>query len=202
MQKLPTTMTTEEQLLLEGLKKGQTKSFDALFHKYYQCMVNQAYLRIGDISDSEDMVQDIFVALWQKRDSVSITSNLAGYLMTAVKYKVYRYIDRQRLKSNFLPENEPISFETGDVLAFEELYEQLSLALEKLPAKEKEIFTLSRFHFMKTDEISEKLKLAPQTVHNKMHFVLKFLRAELKHYFFATLLISVSIFLFLKDFHS
>lgn len=177
-------MNSAEKQLLESIKKGDKKAFGYLFERFYPVMVEQAYARIHDLQAAEDLVQEIFVDYWQKRRELQIKSNLAGYFLTAVRYKVYRYIDRQRLVTPLSEDHDKHYFEKGDILAFEELFEQLQILVDKLPAKEKEVFLLSRFEHLKISEIAEKLNIAPQTVNNRMSQALKFLRTELKHYLF------------------
>ncbi len=177
-------MDSAEKQLLDNIKEGNKEAFTFLFERYYPLMVENAYARIHDMKASEDLVQEIFVEYWQKKSSIEIKTNIRAYLMTAVKYKIFRYIDRQRLSSPLLAEHESHYFEKGEILAFEELYEQLQIVLEQLPGKVKEVFIMSRFEHLKISEIADKLNIAPQTVNNRMSQALKFLRAELKQYLF------------------
>ncbi|WP_114750448.1 RNA polymerase sigma factor [Pleomorphovibrio marinus] len=186
-------MNSADIQLLEKIKRGESKAFEYLFEKNYKPMVAKAYSKLKDLSTSEDLVQEIFAELWHNRKHLDVTSNLSGYLMTAVKYKVFRHIDRQRLICQLLPEHDSKHFINGDILAFEELYGQLQVMIEKLPQKEKEVFVLSRFQYLNIAEIAGKLHLAPQTVHNRMHQALKFLRAELRHYLLNVFIIVFSV---------
>ncbi|MCH7410437.1 RNA polymerase sigma-70 factor [Belliella sp. DSM 111904] len=175
-------MEFSDESLFLLIKKGDVKSFEKLFDKYYNQLVTQAFARVENWNVSEDIVQDIFIDLWQKKEKINIQSSLKGYLLSSVKYKVYRHIDQARITDS-LKEHHDLSYAiTGDILTFEELYEELNHLLDKLPLKEQEVFRLSRFQQLTTMEIAEKLNLAPQTVHNKMYQTLRFLRAELKHH--------------------
>ncbi|MFD2034033.1 RNA polymerase sigma factor [Belliella marina] len=177
-------MDFPDDSLLHQIKKGDSKAFETLFDRYYKLLATQAYARIEDWDKSEDIVQDIFADIWLKRAKLNIQSSLRGYLLSAVKYKVYRHIDQSRLTDSLQGHHDINQSISGDILAFEELYEELNHLLDSLPSKEQEVFRLSRFHQLSTEEIANKLNIAPQTVHNKMHQTLRFLRSELKHHLF------------------
>jgi RNA polymerase sigma factor (sigma-70 family) len=108
-----------------------------------------------------------------------------AYLLTAVKYQVYRVIDR-RQRSCDLETSGLIDqmMDETDILSFEEIYHRIEVVVEKLPPRQREIFKLSRFGHLSAQEIAEKLQLSPQTVHNKIHQSLTFIKAELKHFIF------------------
>lgn len=180
-------MLDSDRELLSRIAMDDVQAFQKLYHKYWDPMVKQSYAHLQDMSASEDLVQDIFLYVWNKRKSIAIQSSVKAYLLTAVKYQVYRIIDQRRnsfgIESvDHLKEQESQS----DVLSFEEVYSRIEVVIEKLPPRQREIFKLSRFGQMSTKEIADKLHLAPQTVNNKIHQSLNFLKAELKHFIFST----------------
>ncbi|MEX2514362.1 MAG: sigma factor-like helix-turn-helix DNA-binding protein [Cyclobacteriaceae bacterium] len=132
--------------------------------------------------------------IWTKRRSLTIQKNLKIYLLTAVKYKVYRIIYKRKLTCHLSNlEDGVVRTDLPKILEFEELYQKIEVAVEKLPASQKEAFKLSRINQLSTLEIARKLNIAPQTVHNKIHLSLLFIRAELKHYLLWLSLIILSI---------
>lgn len=178
-------MLDSDKELLSLIALDDVQAFQKLYHRYWDQLIKQAYVRLGDMSTCEDLVQDIFVDIWNKRKTISVHSSVKAYLLTAVKYQVYRVIDRRQqscdLESSGLIDH---MTDDSDVLSFEEIYHRIEVVVEKLPPRQREIFKLSRFGQLSAQEIAEKLQLAPQTVHNKIHQSLTFIKAELKHFIF------------------
>ncbi|EPR71528.1 RNA polymerase sigma factor [Cyclobacterium qasimii] len=176
-------MNNADILLLKGMAKGNVKAFEAIYNKYWDLLVRQAYAKLGDSSEAEDLVQDIFLTIWNNRKELTVQKNLKVYLLTAVKYKVYKVIyKRKELCDISLIDEVLVQSEVPRILEFEELYEKIEVAIDKLPAGQKETFKLSRYQQLSTKEIAAQLQIAPQTVHNKIHLSLLFIRAEIKNY--------------------
>lgn len=179
------TMKDPDILLLKSMAEGNEKAFDAIYNKYWDLLVRQAYAKLGVSSDAEDLVQDIFLMIWNKRQSLVIQKNLKVYLLTAVKYKVFKVIYKRKILCD-ISEFEAVLAHSDmpKILEFEELYEKIEVAIDKLPESQKETFKLSRHNQLTTKEIASRLQIAPQTVHNKIHLSLLFIRAEIKNYLF------------------
>jgi RNA polymerase sigma-70 factor (ECF subfamily) len=178
-------MKDSDVLLLKAMALGNVKAFEAIYNKYWELLVRQAYAKLGDSSEAEDLVQDIFLTLWNNRKSIAIQKDLKVYLLTAVKYKVYRVIYKRKVLCDIAGLDEvQLKSETPRILEFEELYEKIEVAIDKLPKGQRETFKLSRINQLSTTEIASKLQIAPQTVHNKIHLSLLFIRTEIKNYLF------------------
>jgi RNA polymerase sigma-70 factor (family 1) len=154
--------------------------FDQVFKEYWELMYQSAYRKIGDQAIVEDLIQEIFVDIWNRRHSLEIKSGIKAYLLTAVKYQVMKYFDEQA-KSRSLKTDELPGYYEEDIFAFEELYSQIEQAVDSLPPRAGLIFRMNRLEGYSVDEVAEKLKLSPQTVHNQLSKSLKIMRGELKH---------------------
>ncbi|MBN7811819.1 sigma-70 family RNA polymerase sigma factor [Algoriphagus sp. H41] len=154
--------------------------FEEVFKDYWELMYQSAFRKIRDQAIVEDLIQEIFVDLWNRRDSVQIRSGIKAYLLTAVKYQVMRHIDEQT-KSRRLDTDDQQAYYEEDIFAFEELYSQIEVAVDALPPRAALIFRLNRLEGYTVDEVAEKLKISPQTVHNQLSKSLKLMRGELKH---------------------
>lgn len=144
-------------------------------------MYQSAYSKIGDQSIVEDILQEIFIDIWQRRDSLEIKSGIKAYLLTAVKYQVMKHFDelaKVRANSSTIVAE---SFYEENVFGFEELYHEIEIAVEVLPPRAQLVFRMSRLEGYSVDEIADKLKISPQTVHNQLSKSLKIMRGELKH---------------------
>ena len=144
-------------------------------------MYQSAYSKIGDQSIVEDILQEIFIDIWQRRASLEIKSGIKGYLLTAVKYQVMKHFDELAKSRANRTDSLPESFYEEDVFGFDELYKEIEIAVEMLPARSQLVFRMSRLEGYSVDEIADQLKISPQTVHNQLSKSLKILRGELKH---------------------
>ncbi len=155
--------------------------FEQIFKDNWELMYQSAYSKIGDQSIVEDILQEIFIDIWQRRETLVILSGIKSYLLTAVKYQVMKYFDElAKIRANSastLPE----SFYEDDMFGFEELCQEIEIAVEMLPPRSQLVFRMSRLEGYSADEIAEKLKISPQTVHNQLSKSLKIIRGELKH---------------------
>ncbi|WP_246535426.1 RNA polymerase sigma-70 factor [Litoribacter ruber] len=158
------------------------KQFNLLFEEHWQLLYKAAYSRIPDQVVVEDIVQDIFIDIWNRRHQISINTSIRAYLLTAVKYRVLKYLD-QNSHHYFVDvyEMEIEGKKEDFAFSMDELYTQLEVALGKLPEKSRLIFKMNRIEGYSASEIAEKLDLAPQTVQNQLSRSLKVVRGELSH---------------------
>ena len=154
--------------------------FEQVFKDHWELMYQSAYRKIPDQNVVEDILQEIFIDIWQRRESLEIKMSIKGYLMTAVKYQVMKHFDSIE-KNKVIAISELPEIYEEEVLEFDELFEQIEMAMDALPPKSKLIFKLSRIEGYSVEEIASKLNLSQQTVHNQISKSLKIMRGELKH---------------------
>jgi RNA polymerase sigma-70 factor (ECF subfamily) len=136
--------------------------------------------------DAENIVQDIFVMLWEKREVLEIKVSLAPWLFTLVKNRCLDFLRHETAGKEFAKEYEAkrIALEQLDY-AFssdEELEEILATAINSLPERCRKIFIKSRVEGKKYKEIAAELEISINTVENQMSIALKKLRISLKDY--------------------
>jgi len=177
-------MQDSDKSLLRLIALDDRKAFKTLYDRYWDVLIKHAYARLLDESEAEDLVQDIFLDIWKNRKVLNIQHVVRNYLFTAVKYKVFRVLDQKYTTCELSDDMEfDIQLENASqILEFEELYQRIEVIVDSLPERQKVIFKLSRYNHLSTKEIAVKLHLAPQTVHNRIHQSLVYLRAELKHF--------------------
>ncbi|MFC4873543.1 sigma-70 family RNA polymerase sigma factor [Negadavirga shengliensis] len=158
------------------------RQFKQIFEEYWDIMYVAAYSRIPNQEIVEDILQEIFVDIWQRRKSIVIRSTLKAYLLTAVKYKVLKHIDAsRRLVFESIGETN-LEAAREQPLALEDIYDQLEIVLSRLPEKQRLIFKMGRLEGFSAEEIAQALGLSTQTVHNHLSKSTKLVRAELKHF--------------------
>lgn len=184
----PLSATVNEKLLLERFISGDEQAFESLFKKYYQLLLKVAKFVIDDSEQSEELVQDVFVNVWEKRTNVNPEASFKNYMITAVRNRCYNHIKAKK-KTHSIDDDETWQEElvadsrTESRVNFNEMQRAIEAAIDKLPEQCKIIFQLSRYEGMSYKEIAEALDLAPKTVENQVGRALKILRVKLKDYF-------------------
>ena len=177
-----------DEKVLMLLKEGHENAFDCLYIRYRNKLVSIANSRIRSREQAEEIVQDVFVDIWQKRETLTIHYTFYAYVFAAVKYKILDYISRLKVKDRYLEEMGKFSEAALNVtelqVDFNELDYHLNRSIGDLPEKCREVFKLSRFENYTVNEIAEKLNVSPDTAKYHIAHALKKLRASLRHLYF------------------
>lgn len=171
-------------LLIDRMKEGDRRAFSALFERYWQKLVDYAYQRLQSAEDAEEIVQDIFISLYQRRSELKIESSVGVYLFSAARYRVYNKY-RQRLqerKAARIVNIQPIQTQVGELYLpeYKELETHLQQAIHALPEQCRRVFLLSREEQLSNRSIAERLGISITTVEKHMGRALRILRAHLK----------------------
>lgn len=171
-----------DKLILEHLKNSNQGVFELVFNYYYSGLVVFADQIIKDTPVSEDIVQSVFMKLWETRHSLEIRS-FRSYFIQCVKNSSIDHLRSQEVKNKYSQQidNTQVNLQE-DLWTKTELDELIHSAIDKLPPRCREIFRMSRIENLKTAEIAEKLKLSGRTVETQISKALKILRVELADY--------------------
>ena len=179
-------MKTSEQIsdheLLADLKKGSESGLDGLFRKYYVELCRVSVRIVTSESTAEDIVQEVFLSMWQKRKTLPVMDSVIAYLRRSVRNRSLNYLrDQKRIPSG--DGEMPVMSSSADVasapLELEELQQKVKKAIDSLPERCRLVYVLSRFEDLSHKEIGEKMNISPKTVENQMSRAYKFLRAIL-----------------------
>jgi len=183
-----------ELQLLVRLKEDCEKSYSILFHKYYKDLVLFAGNILHDKFTCEDIVQNVFLKIWNDRHTLFIETSLKSYLLRAVRNSCLDELRHQKVINNYESNvlKNTNSYETENYILYSDLHEKLINAIKKLPEKHREVFELSRFEDLKYKEIAQQLNISERTVEDRMSKALMQLRTNLKDF-----LITVYIFFLL-----
>ena len=185
--------SSEDIHALIGLvKNSDRKAFKELFDFFWEPLSVYAYSILDDKDAAKDLIQDLWITIWQKRRDL-IISNFKAYIYTALRNKCYSYLRDQkftRLQEETLTKLEQIENASADEDLFERMRALLSKSIQELPPKCKEIFELSRINGFSNDEISSILGISKKTVENNITKALNKLRNDYGnlHYLIAILL--------------
>ena len=186
----------DHKTTLEALRKSDRQVFDALFRAYYEPLCNYACSMLkGDMDTAEDIVQDRFFKLWEKRESLEINYSIKSYLYKMVYNACLNRIRSEKVQNQYKQYNVTY-IEANPVMAIDttfDMQENIKKAIAELPKQCRVVFELNRFEELKYREIAEQLDISIKTVENQMGKALRVLREKLVDYI--TILI---MFLFLK----
>lgn len=167
-------------------EKLNLNNIEGLFKSHYKALCNTANRIIKDRDAAEDIVQDVFIKLWNKREEIAIDSSIKGYLFKSIANASLNYLESNKIsKYKVEIENAPPSVfatDESNSMISEELSKRLEMAIEALPPKCKAIFVLSRFEEMKYQEIALHLDISIKTVENQMGIALEKIRKSMAPY--------------------
>ncbi len=169
-----------------ALQNNNHKVFDQLFMDYYVNLCRFAYTYLKDREASEEIVQEIFISLWEYRESININTSIRAYLYTSVKNRSLNYLRNEKTRIGH--ENEFASEQVSKVnelinfCEHEELHTLINDSINDLPKQCRNIFNLSRNEGLTYNDIAHQLNLSPKTVENQMGIALKKLRSKLAPY--------------------
>mgnify|MGYP001795280805 CR=1 FL=1 len=178
---LLSTEYASDQELIKLLKKDDARALDQVFNRYWETLFRLAENVLLDENASKDIVQEIFINLWERRHQVTI-DNLRAYLTQAVKYQVATYLRRGKFTDRHQEQLASLAFanQTEEIVHFNELEKNILDLLTNLPERCREVFYLSRFQGLNNREIAEQLNISIRTVETQISKALKFLRIKLK----------------------
>ena len=107
----------DEKELLDELRKGNEKAFVSLYDMYWEKLYYSCYQRIRLKEESEDIIHELFLELWNRRSVLEIRTTFSVYIFTALKYKIYRFIDSRNSRGKYVErmgEEEPASLEKAE----------------------------------------------------------------------------------------
>lgn len=171
--------------LLELLKQSDHGAFTELYYRYWQKLFYKAGKKLNDLSEAENIVQDIFLDIWQRRTQLEVTGELAHYLALALKYRIINYQARLHYKTAHAahlsqqPHNERT---TEEWLAHSELNRRMANLVSGLPEKCQLAFRL-REEGLSQKEIAREMGVSENTVETHIGRALKALRTGIANFF-------------------
>lgn len=172
-----------ESRIIQLLQKGEAAAFEQVFKTHFKNLHGYAYTILQDEIAAEEMVQNVFCKIWEKKDLLNAETSIKAYLYRAVHNESLNYLKHQKVKAAYqmyavqhIDTNES---NAARKLMLSELEHKLHKALNELPQQCRIIFQMSRFQDMKYQEIANELNLSVKTVENQMGKALKILRTKL-----------------------
>jgi RNA polymerase sigma-70 factor (ECF subfamily) len=165
-------------------RENETAFMEAVFRRYYTPLGRTVNRMVNDQQATEDIVQDVFLKIWNNRKDLSFTFSIKSYLYRAAINAALNYLEKNKrtvgLETEYYPE--PTAEGVEDQLHFQEVESRVQEAIETLPPACKTIFVLSRYEEMSYREIADSLQISVKTVENQMGKALRQMRQYLSAY--------------------
>ena len=179
---MPRTLDNES-VLLQQMIEGDTAAFKEIY-EFYQGIVYAFAFRLTKTKDlAEDVVQEVFAKIWEKREQIKIDKNFGGYIRQTARNHIYNTWSRAAHDKVMLEKMgrhlQQLQTLTPDELAFRELGRMYQDAVSKLPARQKEIFQLRREQELSFEQIATRLGISKNTVKNQMVSALRSIRKDI-----------------------
>jgi RNA polymerase sigma-70 factor (ECF subfamily) len=172
-----------DKALLEQAKIGDHAAFGQLFDKYWEDLFRMAYKRLRSKEGAEDIVQDVFLSLWNNIQQVEIEGSLGAYLFISLRNKIFNYYEKQSVRLKYLLRQPFNPVQSEDLICSninsKELRQVVAAEVGRMPPKMKEIYLLSREQHLPVSDIAAMLSIAPQTVKNQLNQALDRIRVSL-----------------------
>lgn len=186
--------------IISQISVGNEKVFEQLFKNHYASLCGYAVKYVWDLDQAEEIVQDLFYNLWDKKSTLTINTSIEAYLFRAVRNACLNYLKHQKVKRQHASDviHSQSSEGKGNENPVEtlELQDKIDKAIDSLPPERQKIFKLSRYEGLKYKEIADRLGISIKTVEVQMGKALKTLRENLTDYLVVFILIVVEIILF------
>ncbi|MHA4893580.1 RNA polymerase sigma factor [Pedobacter sp. PWIIR3] len=168
--------------LLELLKFGDHAAFEEIYKRYWGIIFCHARKMLSSDEEAKDLLQDLFVNLWQKSADLNIQGSLSAYLYGSVRYKVFNLFDKRKVREKHIQSLgtflEHAECTTDNTVRENELSRLIEREIAVLPAKMREVFELSRKSHLSYQQISRQMKISDQTVKKQIYNAVKILRLK------------------------
>ncbi|MEC3966078.1 RNA polymerase sigma-70 factor [Flagellimonas halotolerans] len=177
--KHPHTNEAQQELAVR-VKASDRNAFNSLFSMLWEPMYVYAASLVMNDSLAKDLVQDIWIDYWQRRETVEV-NHIKSYLFKAIRYKCYNTLRDTKFNKTQIEAANSIYIAPEMELEEDlmELTERIDVSMADLPQRCQEVFRLSRIHNISNKEIAERLNISHRSVENQISFALRRLRKDL-----------------------
>lgn len=179
---MPINSDFDENKILYDLSMGNEQAFTKLYNKYKNIVYSSALKITKSKTLSEEVVQDVFLILWQKKDELKDISDFESYLFVSGRNHIFNMIKKMAKEEDFKKKfgsSDFSSYATDSLLEDEQYTLLLNQILLKLPAQQQKIYQMARVEGLSHQKIAEILDISPLTVKKHMAQALKFIRIQL-----------------------
>lgn len=180
---MPAPSSLSDQELVVQLRRGSVAAYTEIFERFQPLLYIYARKIVKDRDEASDIVQEVFLYLWDKRAEIVFEGSVLSYLYSAVRYKFFNLLDKNKVRKDYAISLQRFMLagttQTDDLLREREMMRIIEEQINLLPPKLKIAYELSRKANMPTDQIAELLGVAEKTVQNQVSLAIKQLKLKL-----------------------
>lgn len=197
---IPGVIIDTDAKLLEQIAAGDNRAFTTLYRRYWEGLFVTAAKALRSKEEAADVVQDVFLSLWNRRKGINVQGSLAAYLHTSVRYKCIHYIEKNINRRDYLELLTEVAVNTSPLdpevsLQVKELQEAIDKTISKMPTKMQEVYKLSRQQHLSHKEIADSMSISVETVKKHIQHALSLIRTDLPS---GTYVLASAIFFYLS----
>jgi RNA polymerase sigma-70 factor (family 1) len=185
---MDTESNISDNLLVIQIRNDSRDAFRLLYNRYNKKIYYFSLRNLGNTEDAEELVQSVFVSIWEHRKSLDERMSVKNYIYRSAVNYIYNYLKRKAVRARFI-ESELIkddnqSNQTWDQVLLHDLEKSVNQILETLPPQQQKIFKMSRFEGLSHEKIAKELDLSVRTVENQIYRALGVIKSKLKESIF------------------
>lgn len=178
----PIPLNASETTIIQQLIAGDNTAFESIFREHYPILVGFAGKFVEEHAVAEELVQELFVQIWEKRENLHLSGSLKSYLFTSVRNSALNHLKHLKVRKgyqDYMVARETPQGEKNPIEAAE-LASRIDQAVKSLPERCREVFVLSRQEGLTYGEIADRMEISKKTVEVQMGKALRNLRSHLK----------------------
>jgi len=173
----------QDKQVVEQIKEGSKEAFHLLFDEFGPKIHAFALSYLKNESDAEELLQDVFLKLWEVRESLDSSKNLKSFLFKICINLIYDFIRRKNIEQAYLDysgrNNPSIGNNTWHEVIYNDMFSNLQQLIATMPEQRQRIFRLSKEDGLSNEEIAQKLNLSRRTVENQLYRAVSFLKDKI-----------------------
>lgn len=171
--------------LAQKIRNSDKAAYQELFERYASRIYQFSVSYLKNNSDAEELVQEVFLKIWEKRETLDQSKNIKAYIFKIAVNAIYDFIRKKNIEAVFADFARANFERTTDItwhsVIFEEMTTRLTRLIARLPEQQRNVFYLSKDEGLSNDEIAEKLNLSKRTVENHLYRAVSFLKEHFKN---------------------
>lgn len=168
-----------DEKLCDFLKQDDEGAMQIILQRYWEPLYKMAAHTLEDLGACEDIVQEVFINIWESRERLNFKHSLKAYLFASVRYEVFRQVKQKIIQNSRISKHSFTDielFNPQNKLEYDELMQHIEKIVNRLPDRCREVYQLSRNEQLSHKEIADKLQLTPKTIENQLTIALRRIR--------------------------
>lgn len=169
--------------IINAVKKGSVLAFHELYSRYADIVYRNILARVNSTFDADDIFQEFFIQVWEKRSTIQTPSSVKGYLLIWLRNHILNTIKQEQIRGKY--QNKCVPDELDDYtwikIVSKDLDENIRQIVKKFPPRLQSVYMLRQEQNLSIKEIAEKLSVSEQTVKNQLGDIMKRLKNEVRN---------------------